>query len=1141
MKRSISTIVCLAVAACGTAPQPLDPQTQAELENARELLSAGDFDEALLITDELLAKNSDNRDALVLAAQGNLALFESGRQGQQYFLEDAVGNFERALEIDDSDADTWLQLADLYLKKSQFDDGEEAALTAASLLADAKAEPDAIARAVLAAAENQMQAFVASRREEMAAGEEQPKPETFDQASAVLSRLAAAKAALPGLAYAKSAQVYQWLGQDTKALDEYERGIEQVPGDQVLNDGFQSLYQGMGRQLECVAAYKRLLVTQPGNTLLLWHLGRAQFALADDQRTKGRVEAAIGSYAAAAESFGRYRSLRPEHNAATDQWLAICNLSRAKLSLDAGDSDAALQFVHAAYDNTPRVAEFDDAGYPVLFDASNAHFLGLIDQIGRSIISGSNVRALEDGLAYFESVIERYPDRFGFVYNNAALAARDLGAAYSARSTRGSVTDDERTNLQEQAQQLWERSYEHYEKAVALSPDDPRIVNDCGLMLIYHLFRKYDRARELFDRAIEVGQPQLDAVAADDDSQRQFLEEAVGDAYQNIGVLMRMQDKPFAEYEPFLTKAVEYYPYRRRAAAALLRVKGSDEVAIPGLPNPPGRTAEKEGGGQQASAIERVRTESEAKAAAGDYDGALLVLDSAPELRGQPEYHRLFGKYSLAYAKQAIDDGQRASLIDGLFADAISQLERAVELASEPIEPRVELTQAYYDSGDFASAADEADSLLSHIRSLGGAAETHLAQAHSVRARAHARVFIAATQDGAESQDNLRSARNSFEQLVERKALDNTLVQTWTSLEQWAGNQDRAMGILRVALAQQPESTFLLDQLVETAAAQEQLVAAVEALADRSDAPAQWYRGKARFLNSQQEWRNGKPAEALQTLDLAIADFEAAKQLEASYATSCDEWLAYCLGCRGVIRLGQDDSGRAAKDFLAAAKRAPTALANDLGNGYTIKRGILTLGGRFMSANDLGRAEALFRRATEAAPEDPDFANNHGLFARDHGVGLEQSGKEQEAAAMFEASYASYTRAAELQPENVRFINDRALLLIYHLHRDLDQAHELLQQAIALGEKRMAESPPEDPAARRDLEESIGDCYQNLGVYQELHGDDPVAAEASYRKSLEFYPHGMRDSSRHLDRLERRQAEADAAPTSRPSQGADGR
>ena len=1135
MNKSISTIVCLLAAACGAAPQPQDPETLAELDRARALLRDQQIDEALMITDKLLAANGDNRAALLVAAQGNVALFDSGRQGQQYFLEDAVSGYERALAIDETDADSWLQLADLYLKQAEFDDGAEAALRAAELLRDAKADPEKIGRAVLAAADNEMQAFVATRRDEIAAGEDKPQPGTLEQASGVLSRLGFVKQVLPGAGHAKSAQVYQWLGQDTNALAEYERGIEVAPDDQALHDGFQSLHAGMERRLECVAAYKRLLAAQPGSTLLLWHMARAQFGLADDHRAKGRPEPALAAYSDAAETFTRYRGMRPEHSGATDHWLAICNISRSKLALDTGDLEAAKAHNLAAWENTPRVAETDENGYPYILDSFNVHYLGLIDLIGRAVIAGSNMQALERGLAYYETIIERHPDQFGFAYNNAALAARDLGAAVDGRAERSADSEEERAAKKAEALALWERSYAHYEKAVALSPDDPRIVNDCGLMLIYHLFRKYDRARELFDRAIAIGQPQLDALAEDDAGQRQFLEEAVGDAYQNIGVLMRLQGKPFAEYESFLTKAVEYYPYRRRTAAALLRYEGREDVRIPGLPRPPGDRQTPQQAQQQSprnELLDRVKKEAGAKADDGDYDGALLVLDAAAgKLGGEAEYHRLAGTYSLAYAKQAIRNGSQAALIDGLFADAIRGLQRSVELASEPIEPRLELARAYFDSGDFASAADESDSLLSHIRSLGGAMETHLAAAHGVRSQAHARVYIDAAQAGDAGEDNLRASRSSFERLEEKGELDEAGIQTWTTLERWAGSEDQALAILQRAYERTPDSLFLTDQLVEMAAAQDKLADALATLGAREDAAGRWYRGKAQFLAAQQSWRSGDAAAALDSLDRAIADFEGAQQQEASYAASCDEWLAYCFGNRGVIRLGRDDSRNAAKDLVRAAKSSPAHIANDLGNGYTIKSALLTLGGRFMEANDLARAEALFRYATEAAPDDPDFANNHGLFARDHGVALEHSGQREKAAEMYEASYASYTRAAQLQPDSVRLANDVALILIYHLDRDLDRAKTLLQEAAARGEQRLANDPPTDATELRDLQESVGDCYQNLGVYLERHAGDLQAAAANYRKSLTFHPHNMRESALHLRRVERKQKGTEAPTT----------
>src|SRR5690606_28898461 len=188
--------------------------------------------------------------------------------------------------------------------------------------------------------------------------------------------------------------------------------------------------------------------------------------------------------------------------------------------------------------------------------------------------------ALEQSLAFFERVLERHPDRFGALYNNAALSARDLGARI-ARDAEG----EDRAARMAEAMALWEKSYGFYEKAVELEPEDPRILNDCGLMLVYHLHRDYDRARELFDRAREFGQQALDELPMDaPEEQRHDVEEATGDAWQNIGVLLEDNlERPFEEARPFYEKAVEYYPYQRRDAARRLRnaSSGAAEASAP--------------------------------------------------------------------------------------------------------------------------------------------------------------------------------------------------------------------------------------------------------------------------------------------------------------------------------------------------------------------------------------------------------------------------------------------------------------------------------------------------------------------------------------------------------------------------------
>ena len=114
---------------------------------------------------------------------------------------------------------------------------------------------------------------------------------------------------------------------------------------------------------------------------------------------------------------------------------------------------------------------------------------------------------------------------------------------------------------------------------------------------------------------------------------------------------------------------------------------------------------------------------------------------------------------------------------------------------------------------------------------------------------------------------------------------------------------------------------------------------------------------------------------------------------------------------------------------------------------------------------------------------------------------------------MFEASYQAYTLASALEPDNVRLLNDRALMLVHHLKRDWDIALQCLEEGIELGEKQW-ENPPQDEDEREVLEEAIGDCYENLGLYHLEHTNDLDKAEANYRKAQTFYPKERRPGSR---------------------------
>ncbi len=242
--------------------------------------------------------------------------------------------------------------------------------------------------------------------------------------------------------------------------------------------------------------------------------------------------------------------------------------------------------------------------------------------------------------------------------------------------------------------------------------------------------------------------------------------------------------------------------------------------------------------------------------------------------------------------------------------------------------------------------------------------------------------------------------------------------------------------------------------------------------------------------------------------------------INPDYTDSSEQWIALCLGKKGLVFIAQQELDEAESSLLEAAALRPDRIEEPLGAGNTVKRGLMIVGDRYFQADDLANAQRMFGEASKAVPQDVDFANNYGLFARDYGTELEREDQNEEAQVLFQASYEAYTLASNLEPDNVRLLNDRALMLVHHLKRDWEIALECLEQGIALGEKQL-ENPPQDPDDRQVLDEAVGDCYENLGLYHLEHTKDLDKAEANYNKALTFYPTDSRFGTRRgLRRIE---------------------
>ncbi len=1117
----LGLLVCFGCASSGGGgtgtPQQSPAAVQDRLQEARQHLQLGEFDEALLITDELLNQQPKLREARLLAAQGNMGLVNTRTQYAGQFLDDVIRNLRLALKLDSQDPATHLFLADAFLMKGEFNKGKDQALIAAEQYRSTGAPATMVAGAILQAANNEMQIFVDARRQEMEV-RDFLSADTQRKAQAVLSRLEFIKNILPGPAYLNSSLVFSWLGRPKEELNQLELGLRHAPDDADLHARFRKVWiDDLKQPAQCVATYKNLLQSEGGSAGMHFSLGIAQFQLGEHHQSGGNTQKAIQTFQEAAGSFQTCVQIRPNWSQDCQHWMALSNLMQAKIFIGAGNLTQAKTRLLQAYKTTDRVLLMDPEGYPVIRTAQYEHYLSLMDRLGRAITAPRTAESMQAGLSFWEEIMQVHPRQFGWVYNNAAFIARDLGVMTMTAAAKANAEEQELATTQAMA--LWEKSYGHYQTAVELSPNDARIINDCALMLIYHLHRDDQVALELCQRAIQVGKLQLSAMKEETPlAERQNLEEAIGDAYQNQARLHRERGHAYADYVELVNEALRYYPYQRREAARWLRNKDGAEPKQQGavLVDP------------RAAKFQDILAKTKSLVQEEDYDSALLILDRvAQQMRGHAPFHATQGSYSLAYAKQSIAAKGSAGQIDGLLADARLNLQRAVELDPTLLPPRLQLAQANYESGEFANARQIAAALLSQMGKTGNLDPEILVATQTITALAAKQLYVAGRQQGTELGEELQAARNAFRAIeaAQGQQLSEDLLKNWVNLEQWAGANDQAMAIYQRFLQRQPNAPQAIPQAIEALVnlAQETGLHshAIATLSQRQDATSKWYLGRAIFNQADSLDMQSQATEIIQLHKQAEQAFTQAMNLNADYITSSKAWIGNCKAQQGFCLLGLQEYEKAGDAFLAAASQRPDRVNAPSGkNQQSIKQGLSRIIQHYYNQQDPKKLVQFTAKTSATIPTDADFANNHGLFARDLGAAMEASGNKETAKQLFSQSLASYQRAQGLEPDNLRLQNDVALMLIYHLHQDLDVAEASLRKVIAVGEARLADDPPADAAELAELQEVTGDAWENLGYARLTHHKDAAGARAALDKSLTYTPFKERASVQHLQAVE---------------------
>ncbi len=1135
-----------------TPPSPADPQAARVLR----LLDQGRLEEARKQVEELLQARKDSPS--LWALKGKICYRIATRRqkaglGGGFF--EAVQALEKACTLGSRDPETRILLARILLENGR----PEEALPKAEEALDLARTREEKGRAYLAAgrAANTIMAGLIRKKaskEEIAAAEKK-----------ALEYLQKGLAILPddpqGWIYL--ANTYAWAGREAKELQVLQQALARLPRSEELHSYFQDRLIQLGRQEEAVGFLARMVREDPRNAVAWWYLGRARVALAESLREKAQDEAALEAYDQAVQAFREASRLKPAFTSSSNQSIAMALLGKGWLLYQKGAFPEAMDALDLAWKAWPGI--FDKR------DRFGVSYLSAVEALGRILLGGNRgflspgsgrvvnpldpEKSLRLAVKLYRTLIARHKDKkeyLGWWYNNLGLALRDLGSLLARKAGRRR----DRTPPPE-ARKCWEESYRAYSKAVEFFPEDPRILNDCALIQVYHLGKDLDRAEKLFRKAIRLGTAALEEKKKANTltvKEMKFLEEAVGDAWQNLGLLYERYRKDPAKALSFYRKALAYYPYTQRSAARAARrlEKALEKKAVPASGDKGGGkepawyplALQAPGGTGDDTALEKAEAMLKQAASAPPEEAKSIYADAAYTLGKLAKRMNSARAYLLlARAYRGLAEAEKKCsrpsgiTIQGNLDEAARNLKKAVSLDPENLDALVLLITVELERGAVegaAAAGRKTAALLEKARSSLPPEKFFKAAAMA----GHALYFDFAKKKAAGATPppgEDATAQKLLEKVLEEGKKNGGRVPGVPSpqvaaadlgnLLLWKGDKKGAARVLGEWLAAAGEDTQVLTALLNAArngAAAEAVQALKPLLAARPKDPLLlWYQGAYLCEAGDQARRIGNYEEAEKDYLAAVKASRAAARLRSTYAASAQQYIVRALSGLGYTARAKKDTDKAADWFLQALKENPALKDTRDALQQTPAMGILYVTDDLRSSNrpDLvAKAVMIYKKALDYVPTESTWGNNMGLFARDLGTLLWARGKKEEARKFFELSLWGYEKALAVEPDNPRLLNDTALILVYHLKRDLDRAEKMLRKAVKKGKEQMKALGDKDPGKKQFLDEAVGDAWQNLGKLA-LMRKDLDAAEKAYKESLKHYSPNRRAESRAALRL----------------------
>ncbi|MCA8980659.1 MAG: hypothetical protein KDC14_11590 [Planctomycetes bacterium] len=542
--------------------------------DGRKILEDGDPRDAMLPLDEAVQISPSDPELRFLRGCATLRI--GIENADEFLFQDALTNFRRAARSGERPAGWYgTALAEYQL----FSDGDPARISralAAVRRGDATRETSSADEALLPE-EPERTACKVSMWASSLAG----KGQLVDEDPAALRAEWLQHAGdLIGIApedpwaWNQAATAYEWDGKLAEARDAARRGLAHAPEDADLHTTLTRTARALGGEAAVLEVYAGLVAEFPESPACRWNHGLAAFETGVAGLEAGPSDQSL-PFETAEAAFRAARELDPALETEAIGYEVVARDGLGWSHYHAGRLDAARDAFLSMEDliegglrwrlegrlpNGMRGLEYVVFGYSQRW-------------LDESLDAEARFRSLEKA-ANLSSTLHEYDPENGGLANNAGFFHRDAGVAQNdaaksivARVTaEGGPTGEQRDAQLQRARELVRRAEEHmqasyraYLEAARLMPGDARTVNDCALVQVYYLRDDPDTAERFLMDAVDAGKAQLQAEGLTEE-QIYGIENAIGDAYQNLGYLELSVRKNPLIAQGWLEKSLEIGP-----------------------------------------------------------------------------------------------------------------------------------------------------------------------------------------------------------------------------------------------------------------------------------------------------------------------------------------------------------------------------------------------------------------------------------------------------------------------------------------------------------------------------------------------------------------------------------------------------